>query len=148
MGFWDSIKNAAIKAKCGVGIHGGVFKTPDGKPECHLEKTCPDCNTIIEKKEHKYNFEWDEAPFDIYSKLRCTRIQSCIFCGEVAKKEVHGEYKKLGVNASCQVVMACTNCGHEKTDGYEHVFLREGVEDGKIIMKCVNCGFTEKRKYI
>lgn len=50
MGFWDSIKNAAIKAKCGVGIHGGVFKTPDGKPECHLEKTCPDCNTIIEKK--------------------------------------------------------------------------------------------------
>lgn len=148
MGIWDTIKSAAIKAKCGVGIHGGVFKTPDGKPECHLQKTCQDCNIVIEKKEHEYELEWSKAPFDFSSQLRCTRVQSCIFCGEIAKEEVHEKYKKLGVNARCQVVLACTRCGHEKTEGYEHVFSREGVEDGKIIMKCVNCGFVEKRNYI
>lgn len=147
MGLWDSIKKVAIKAKCGIGFHGGVFRTPDGKPACHLEKTCPDCMELITERRHEYEHDWNSAPFDYSSQIKCTRAQGCIHCGEVQKKEVHEEYRKLGVNARCQIVKACTRCGHEKTEGYEHSFIRDGIEDGKIVMKCTNCGTTEKRNY-
>ena len=178
MGLWDSIKNAAIKAKCGVGFHGGIFTTPEGKPKCYLEKTCPDCKELIKIKNHQYEHEWKEAPFYNDSQKQCTRIRNCIHCGEVEKKEIHEEYRRIGVNAKCQVVKECVRCGHEKTDGYEHQyrrlgvnakcqlvevcercrhektngyehrFIRDGIEDGKIVMKCISCGTTERRKYV
>ena len=147
MGLWDSIKKVATKAKCGIGFHGGTFRTPDGKPKCHLEKTCPDCMELITERKHAYEHDWKNAPFDYSSQIKCTRAQGCIHCGEIQKKEVHEEYRKLGVNARCQVVKACTRCGHEKTEGHEHSFIRDGVEDGKIVMRCTNCGTTEKRNY-
>ena len=53
MGFWDSIKNAAIKAKCGVGIHGGNYKLIDGET-CKYSKLCPDCDRTIQTEQHKY----------------------------------------------------------------------------------------------
>lgn len=69
MGFWDSIKNAAIKAKCGVGIHGGNYKLIDGET-CKYSKLCPDCNRTIQKEQHKYgeeNYKYD---------FKCTTVKS------------------------------------------------------------------------
>lgn len=42
MGLWDSIKIAALKAKCTVGIHGGNFRPIEGET-CKYSKICPDC---------------------------------------------------------------------------------------------------------
>lgn len=148
MGVWESIKKAATKAKCGVGFHGGTFKTPDGKPLCHLEKNCPDCKKLIVQKKHAYEHDWRNAPFDHRSAIACARVQECIHCGELRKKIVHEQYSRVGVDARCQVVKACTRCGDEKTEGYEHSFIRDGVEEGKIVMQCVNCGTKEKRNYV
>lgn len=148
MGLWDSIKKITIKTKCGVGLHGGSFSTPDGKPKCYSEKTCPNCMKLLTKKNHDYEFDWKEAPFDYSSKIKCTRVQKCVHCEEVAKKVVHDEYRVLGVDAKCEVIHACIMCGHEKTDGYEHDFVRDRVQDDKIIIKCINCGAEEARNYL
>lgn len=147
MGLWDTIKTAAVKAKCGIGAHGGNFKTPDGKPECYYEKTCPDCKKLITKSNHKHEVEWRDAPYDSNSSIKCTKVQKCIHCDAIEKRVIHEEYRKLGTDARCQTIMACTRCGEEKTGEYDHAFMRDGIEDGKIVMKCMNCGRKEHRKF-
>ena len=176
MGVWDSIKKVAAKAKCGIGFHGGTFATPEGMPQCHLEKICPDCGEHIVEKRHAYALDWNNAPFDPQTPTKCTRHQNCIHCGEIQQKEVHEayrkerkgcelllvctrcgdvesegyehEYEKLGINAKCQVVSKCRNCGDTKTEGYAHAFVREGVEGEKILVRCTNCGFKDKVDYL
>lgn len=149
MGIWNSIKEAAIKAKCGIGFHAGEFATPEGMPKCYFEKTCPDCKKLITEHRHKYPLDWEEAPYANDSHIRCARIQECEHCGNVEKREIHAKYRKLGINAKCQSILSCERCGHEKKGDYEHNFVRDGkTENGEIIVRCLNCGEKEARKYI
>lgn len=148
MALWDSVKKLATKAKCGVGFHGGTFSTPEGKPGCYFEKTCPDCMELIIKRHHEYPLTWENAKFDFSSHLRCMRTQQCIHCGDVEKREIHERYQKVGVNAHCQAVLSCERCGHEKLGDYEHSFTRDGTDNGMIVMKCMRCGARETRRYV
>lgn len=174
MGFWDSIKSVAIQAKCATGFHGGEFKTPDGKPQCQLEKTCPDCMVRMTDEKHQYELHWRKAP--IVDHSNCTRMQPCIHCGENHKHQVHnfkeaginakcevvmqcsecsttitkGEkhnYHRVGVDTRCNVVMKCKQCGKEKNSGREHRFYEHGTEGKQFIMKCSQCGTLERRSY-
>jgi hypothetical protein len=150
MDLWESIKSVAIKAKCGIGFHDGVFNNPLGKPSCYFEKMCPDCKEII--TEHRHEFEpnnWEDAPYDNNSNLKCTKIRKCTQCHSISKKVIHSNYQKLGINGKCQEVLACGKCGHEKNGDYSHNFARQGkTDDGRIVMKCTDCGEQEVRKYL
>lgn len=148
MGLWDSIKSAATKAKCGMGFHGGDLRNPEGMPRCHLEKTCPDCGELVSEKRHAYPLEWKDAPYDHSSQIRCNRIQECTHCGDIAKKEIHAEYRELGKNANCQIILECKKCGKEKAGNVSHMFTRVGKTDsGKIILECVHCNERETRDF-
>ena len=46
MGLWDSLKKVGVAAKCGVGWHAGDYERVEGKPECFMAKTCPDCRQL------------------------------------------------------------------------------------------------------
>ena len=154
MGFWDSIKNAAeaakdlaIKAKCGMGFHDGSFSPVEGKPACFQSMRCADCLEVIEERRHAYPHEWERAPYDRGSQLRCMRVQDCKHCGEQASKVVHGNYYTVGKNGHCIVVLRCEDCGHEKNGEVDHAFYRTmGNADGTVNYLC-HCGAEERRRY-
>lgn len=100
MGFWDSIKNAAIKAKCGVGIHGGNYKLIDGET-CKYSKLCPDCNRTIQKEQHKYGEESYKYDF------KCTTVKKCIDCGAEQEGERHERFVEIAVDDYCNVKERC-----------------------------------------
>lgn len=154
MGLWDSIKNIAdsakelaLKAKCGMGFHDGTFAPVEGKPACFLSMRCADCLELIEQRRHAYPREWEQAPHDYRSQIKCMRTQSCIHCGEEASKVVHGHYYTAGKNGRCVIILRCEDCGNEKEGDVDHDFYRAmGNSDGTVTYRC-SCGAAETRRY-
>lgn len=82
MSFFQSVKKIAITEKCKIGWHAGEYTNIEDQPECHLEKTCPDCSKHITKISHKYN-KWR------YIKaLDSTQVRACTYCGKEEKREL------------------------------------------------------------
>ena len=143
MGFWDSLKTAATKAKCAVGIHAGEFKHISGKPQCHVEKTCPDCDKYISDKMHKFsNLEY-EAPGS------CVQKASCIHCNEEVRRTVHEGFERIGYgkDGSCRVTEQCVRCSFARKGEEHHSWNRPPTQYGNssYTVQCHDCGKTETR---
>lgn len=105
MGFFDSVKAMAVKAKCATGLHAGEFTKVKDEPECHLGKTCPDCEKYIEKLKHEYS-DWKYTNED-----DCEQARECVYCQEVETKTVHADYEESGKDSDCCVILKCQRCG-------------------------------------
>lgn len=105
MGLFDKIKNIATKVKCATGFHAGTFTHIDGKPECFFEKTCPDCNKYVTKKNHKYS-GWE----DYKNPRSCFKEHHCIHCDHKDTKEFHQGYIKKGHDDYCTIIEECRRC--------------------------------------
>lgn len=139
MGFWDSIKNAAIKAKCGVGIHGGNYKLIDGET-CKYSKLCPDCNRTIQKEQHKYgeeNYKYD---------FKCTTVKKCIDCGAEQEGERHERFVEIAVDDYCNVKERCVRCFTERVHGKRHNWYLSGSSDTYRHYKCSVCGEEKEER--
>ena len=148
MGFWDSVKDVALKAKCGLGFHDGKMAPTPGKPACHLSMTCADCHKLIETKQHSFPRQWSDADFDWTSNVGCMRIQRCTLCEEQLSQVEHEGYYTAGKNASCREVKKCPRCGHEKLGDEDHSWYRmSGNQDGSVNVRCGGCGKEERRPY-
>lgn len=141
MGFWDKVKSIASSAKCMTGWHAGEYSHIAGKPECHLEKTCPDCNEYVTKKKHKFT-EWRYTN-NSFSEP-CDSVRTCVHCEDQETKIIH-QYEKNGKDSSCRVVEKCKRCGHEQLGSVSHNWVsivgHEVKIDGK--RKCRDCGTVE-----
>ena len=138
MGFWDKVKSVASSAKCLTGWHGGEYAPIPGKPECHVEKTCPDCHEHVTSVKHKYG-DWEYIKFG-----ECRAFHECVYCGE-QETSVRHQYEKKGKDASCREIERCTNCGDEKLGRAKHNWVEilghEVSIQGK--RKCKDCGEVE-----
>ncbi len=143
MGFWDSVKNAAIKAKCTVGIHAGEYTHISGKPLCHVEKTCPDCNKYISNIHHNFSEPEYENP------ISCVQIAHCIHCNEEKRKTVHEAYERLGYDkdGSCRATEQCVRCRHTRKGDEHHSWHRLPSQYGNsaYTLECIDCGKKETR---
>lgn len=79
MGLWDSIKSAALKAKCTVGIHGGNFRPIEGET-CKYSKICPDCHETIKTERHQLG----RAEYKL--EYKCVTVKNVL--NAVLKKKV------------------------------------------------------------
>lgn len=142
MGFWDKVKKAAISAKCLTGWHGGRYTPIAGKPQCNVEKTCPDCNEHITDIKHKFN-DWQFVRTT--SSHRCDSFRNCIHCGAEEIKRIH-TFEERGKDSDCRVIEKCSNCFEERKGRTEHKWVHimghEIRVQGK--RKCFDCGATEK----
>lgn len=119
MSFWDSVKKIGISAKCLAGMHEGDFKPIQGKPECHLGKTCPNCNKYIETIAHKYHQS------HYLSENSCKRKSSCKHCGEEKITEKHSyDYT---TNEGCDVYNVCSRCRSKKFLKQDHHWVPSPV---------------------
>tara|TARA_R110000851_G_scaffold332161_1_gene507592 strand:+ start:1461 stop:1889 length:429 start_codon:yes stop_codon:yes gene_type:complete len=142
MGFWDTIKSAAISAKCLTGWHAGNYKPIEGKPQCNVEKTCPDCNKYVTAIKHKFN-DWQYI--NSTSSHRCDSFRSCVHCDAQETKRIH-KFEERGKDSSCRVIEKCSNCFEERSGGTTHnwaqIMGRELKVQGK--RKCQDCGIIEE----
>lgn len=140
MGLWDSIKKAATSAKCMAGLHAGDYSPIKGKPECNLEKTCPDCGKYITKIQHKF------GSWKYIEEHKCDTIRTCEYCKEeyLAVKHEWAETKN-----KCQVEKMCDRCGAHEFVRTEHGPWYGGVAhpDGTQTFVCSGCGKQERRKF-
>jgi len=140
MGLWDSIKKAATSAKCMAGLHAGQYQREAGKPECNLEKTCPDCNKHLTKIEHKFG-EWKYLQDD-----KCNSTRSCDYCKEPENSIRH---QWMQSKSQCQIHKVCERCGAREFVRTEHGPWHAGVAhpDGMQTFTCSSCGKNEERKF-
>lgn len=140
MGFWDSVKKAATSAKCIAGFHSGEYRRAEGKPECNMEMTCPDCNKHLTKVEHKFG-KWE-----FLQENKCDAIRKCVFCGEAEKAIKHQWVQSKN---KCQVERDCERCRAHEFVRVEHGHWSAGVAhpDGMQTFTCVDCGKSEERKF-
>jgi len=140
MGFWDKVKSVANSAKCMTGWHAGEYTSISGKPECHMEKTCPDCNEYVTKKKHKYS-NWKYTN-NSYSQP-CDSIRDCIHCDLQESKVIH-EYEKNGKDSNCRIIEKCKRCGDKKTGSASHNWVSLMGHEIKVEgqKKCRDCGAT------
>lgn len=148
MTLWQSVKNIAMKAKCGLGFHAGDFAKVDGRPECYREKTCPDCAELLKKEVHAYPAAWENAAYDYGSNLKCAKKQACIHCAKVETRQVHEGFTRVGVNARCRTVEACVRCGEEKLGDEEHSFQLQGRQGDDFLLQCGNCGVQQRKRHM
>ncbi|MBS6058452.1 hypothetical protein [Mixta calida] len=140
MGLWDSIKNAALKAKCTIGIHGGSYKVIEGET-CKYSKVCPDCHETIKTEKHQfgnaeYKFEY-----------KCVTVKKCLKCGIEQEGEKHEQYVDIDVDDYCNVKQRCMRCHSERVHGKQHSWFSDGSTDTHHLYKCLKCGASsEKRK--
>lgn len=119
MSFWDKVKSFARSAKCTVGWHGGEYTRIDGKPKCHLGKTCPHCNDYLTKEEHEFS-EWL-----FMEEGDCNARRECIYCG-YDEHEVKHNYEKVAKDFSnCEILLCCRRCGNEKVGPAEHEWVEQ-----------------------
>ncbi len=132
---WQGAKNAATATSCFVGWHSGEYAPEEGKPRCHLAKTCPNCNKYITKVSHRYG-DW------IYqSDNRCDVYKKCEYCDDkVLEKDHHQfgdwEYTSYG---SCNMKQECKRCKKDKfkvSHNYERVAKNSNC---RIIHQCSRC---------
>jgi hypothetical protein len=139
MGFWDKIKSAAVSAKCMTGFHAGIFYKIPGKPDCYLEKTCPDCNKYLTEIQHKFS-NW------VYlDDNSCDATRKCHHCEIIENSIIHKWYT---TKEQCQITKCCDRCGYKELGRMEHGPWYGGVciGNGMQIFQCSGCGETEKRK--
>lgn len=138
MGFFDTLKKVALSAKCLTGWHGGNYNSIKGKPQCHLEKTCPDCKEYITKIDHKYG-GWKYLNYD-----NCEAEKECIYCREIKREIVHN-YKERGKDSNCRIIEICEHCQDEKLGSTKHNWIRLGSIELKAggKRKCKDCGQME-----
>lgn len=138
MSFFKSVKNFALAAKCKAGWHAGDYIKIEGKPECHLAKTCPDCDEYITKIDHKYN-DWD-----FVKAFDCTQVRACIHCDREDQR-VHHNYSAIGTNDRCDELLECNRCKHKKTGSKNHQWDNWSREDDKMVRGCKKCGTAETK---
>lgn len=147
MGIIDSIKNAAIAARCLTGLHSGDFFNIQGKPKCYMVKTCIDCNKRIEKIEHKFG-DWS-----FVKDKQCDAKRSCIYCNEEEKKIAHQwekeDYDEKSLIRSCDMYKTCKRCFQREYVRTQHGpwFGSVGHPDGTQTFSCERCGKNERRKF-
>jgi hypothetical protein len=140
MGLWDMIKSAAVSAKCATGLHAGTFNKISGEPDCHLEKTCPDCNKYLTQIQHKFS-KW------VYLRDNsCDATRKCCHCEIIENSIVH-EWRTT--KERCQITKHCHRCGSKELGRVEHGTWYAGVchADGMQSFQCSDCGKIEKRKF-
>ena len=138
MGFFDTLKKAAVSAKCATGWHAGNYTPIDGEPLCHLEKTCPDCDKYVTTVKHKFD-EWEYLQYG-----SCNAEHKCIHCGHTEQKVLH-EYKEKGKDTNCRIIEVCSRCGDEKFGREKHNWISMGSHELKVQgkRKCKDCGKME-----
>lgn len=137
MGFFDKVKELAIKAKCATGFHAGTFVRVSGAPECHYEKVCPDCYEHLEQKQHSYG---DSVYLNHGS---CMKTSLCVHCDAIKEKVVHEAYRNLGVDDYCNVKEECVRCHDVKVKKKEHLWSEDRRDEHSIHESCRRC--HEKR---
>lgn len=142
MSLWNKVKGAAKSVKCMTNWHAGQFTPIEGKPKCHLEKTCPDCNKYVTKKSHKFG-EWSYVRAD-----RCDRESSCIHCDDKKHDIKHNHQmvrKELG---TCREILECARCRDEKMGNVSHNFKLVGKDSSTCepIKECTDCGVKTKER--
>ncbi|MBF4558930.1 MULTISPECIES: hypothetical protein [Pseudomonas] len=133
MGFFDKIKELALKAKCATGFHAGNFVKVANGPACHFEKTCPDCYEHVTKKEHRYGN-------GVYTEFSsCEKSWACEYCDHVKKKIEHEGYRDAGMDDNCRVKEECTRCRHTKVEKENHSWHEASRTEDTIVLWCVRC---------
>lgn len=117
-------------AKCKIGIHAGEYQQKDGAPKCYYFKICPDCNELVEKYEHEYDY-WDREDFS----HPCNLTRKCKYCGYKNHKIEH-TYNAPPIIEDCQAFEVCSFCGYKHRIGISHEWRY--MEDGK--KYCTRCG--------
>lgn len=139
MNFLAKIKNITISAKCLSGWHSGSYLRMKNKPQCHLEKTCPDCGKYIAKKDHAFT-RWKHV-----NELTCNAERECIHCNHIETKMMHG-YERVGKNpVNCKVIRHCVRCNDKQIGQAEHNWFQRSVEERQSGVKkvCKDCGKVE-----
>lgn len=139
MGLFDAVKSLAKKAKCATGFHGGDFKPIQGKPECHVAKTCPDCNQYVIGYRHKFG-DWNYM-----TSYNCRQDRECFICGIHEGREEH-QYGVTGIDDRCNELLECGRC-HDKKRGHERHSWGDWSKRGDMAVKvCAKCGKSESKK--
>ncbi len=107
MGFMDKLKSFATASKCKIGAHAGEWSQISDKPECQLEKTCPNCNKYLTKSNHEYG-DWQ-----FEDESSCDATRECTHCGEQDYDTIH-QYETVGQNEDGVDIEICCKCGDEK----------------------------------
>jgi hypothetical protein len=139
MGFFDKVKELAVKAKCATGFHAGKFVRVPDAPECHYEKTCPDCY------EHLNDFRHAYGPSEYVESWTCKQISVCKHCEEKKEKVVHEHYEKVEVDDYCNVKERCIRCRDERVAKKEHSWYESGRDDHAFHETCSRCRETRTR---
>lgn len=151
MGFFDNIKNsgvldtvksAALKAKCATGLHAGNFQPVVGKPKCNLEKTCPDCDKRVTKVNHKF----DEYKY--VHNHKCEISRSCIHCNEIETSEKHQEFKEIAIDDYCRPKEECVRCRTQRIGKEKHSWTKSSItspSESTVEWWCTRCKKTEMR---
>jgi hypothetical protein len=149
MGIWDSIKELAVKAKCGMGFHSGDWTPVPGGPACRKQLFCSDCLETVHSTNHSYSVEWESAEFDYGSDARCQRARWCTHCNEKAVKVVHEGFHSVGKNGNCQLIERCSRCSHQRVGPEDHSWVRSFQSTGNSTVRvvCVGCNKEEIRSH-
>lgn len=145
MGWLDKVKEVATKAKCATGFHAGDFTQVAGKPKCHLEKTCPDCNKHIEHFAHEIiNSEQYDQPSS------CVITSKCKHCEFTRSKEVHESFYTVGKDSYCRIKERCSRCGHTRIGREDHTWVKMtgNYSDETEKYSCASCNKEEIRKKV
>ena len=138
MGLWDSLKKVGVAAKCGVGWHAGDYERVEGKPECFMAKTCPDCRQYVTKNDHTFG-DWQYQEYG-----NCRQFCSCIHCG-YQKTEVIHDFEEHGKNEECRIIEICRVCNHKELGRAQHNWIQIPFTNKDVSIKgqkkCGDCGF-------
>ena len=135
MGFWDVVKSVALSAKCSTGWHAGNWSHIPGKPECFMEKTCPDCNKHVTTKKHSYG-DWRKIDYS-----SCDSVRECKHCGSTEQQIIH-DYENHGKDENCRLIKKCRCCGVQEVGREDHEWIKLFDNELKIEgqRKCRRCG--------
>lgn len=143
-GMLNSVKNAAVKAKCASGYHAGKFEPITGMPKCELEKTCPDCDKYVTKTNHSFGEE------EYVDPNICEMKKTCIHCGEASTREVHEEFKEIDKDDYCRPKEECTRCGSQRVGEPKHDWFKyaHNSTETTVEYSCLRCKKSEMRDKI
>jgi hypothetical protein len=137
MGFFDKVKELALKAKCGVGMHAGEYSLATIGPACLLEKTCPDCFEYLTKNSHSYG---EDSYKDDHS---CIRVRYCKHCNHEDSKTQHAGFSAIGRDDFCKVQEECNRCGFLQAKKEDHNMVEVSRSETHKTMECANCNKRE-----
>jgi hypothetical protein len=139
MGFFEKVKEFATKAKCATGFHAGKFVHVADAPQCHVEKTCPDCYEHLTEKRHSYGDP------EYLESWKCEKTRVCNHCAEKSVKVVHERYEVIEIDDYCNVKERCVRCRDTKLGKKEHQWYESGRTDHGIEETCSRCRETKSR---